>query len=459
VLRRTGLFALVFVAVAGATLAGLALTAEDGPPSFGPVTIDPGEPDPFAYESDRDQEFVDRATAGNSHVLYAKSPGGVLATARRVERRRPQIEAAAGDTDPDLLEAIVFLESAGNPSARASDDLEGAVGLTQILAGTATSLLGMHVDVAASERLTRRMERRGPTPRLLRKRRQVDERFDPRKALEGAARYLTIARRRFGRDDLAVVSYHMGIGNLGSALDAYGDHDASWARVYFDATPLNHPHAYGLISGFGDDSATYLWRVYAAREIMRLYRKDPGELRRRARLQTAKASAEELLHPRSETKVFETPDDLDEAYRAGNLRPLEGIRGMRVDPQMGELADRLDAEPRLYRGLAPRAYELAVYLAAGVRDVSGTRASLIVTSTVRDERYQQLLERDNPFATREYSLHTTGYAFDVRREYASRRQAVAFQYMLDRLESLNLIAWVREPGAIHITASGEDVIQ
>jgi hypothetical protein len=36
---------------------------------------------------------------------------------------------------------------------------------------------------------------------------------------------------------------------------------------------------------------------------------------------------------------------------------------------------------------------------------------------------------------------------------------VAFQYMLDRLQSLNLIAWVREPGAIHITTSGEDVIQ
>jgi Transglycosylase SLT domain len=459
VLRRARLFVLVFVVVAGATLAGLVLTGKDGPPSFGPVTIDPGEPDPFAYEPGRDQEFVDRATAGNSHVLFAKSPGGVLATARRVERWRPQIEAAAGDTDPDLLEAIVFLESAGNPSARASNDLEGAVGLTQILAGTATSLLGMHVDVAASERITRRMERRGPTPRLLRKRRRVDERFDPRKALEGATRYLATARRRFGRDDLAVVSYHMGIGNLENVLDAYGARDASWARVYFDATPLNHPRAWALISGFGDDSATYMWRVYAAREIMRLYREDPGELRRRARLQTAKASAEELLHPRSDTKVFESPDDLKDAYRAGDLRPFEGIRGMRLDPQMGELAGRLDAEPKLYRGLRPRAYELAVYLAAGVRDVSGTRASLIVTSTVRDERYQQLLQRDNLFATREYSLHTTGYAFDVRRQYASRRQAVAFQYMLDRLQSLNLIAWVREPGAIHITASGEDVIQ
>jgi hypothetical protein len=287
----------------------------------------------------------------------------------------------------------------------------------------------------------------------------VDERFDPAKALAGAVRYLELARERFGREDLAVVSYHMGMGNLENVLAAYGDDEAGWARVYFDATPRDHPRTYRLLSGFGDDSATYLWRVYAAREIMRLHRERSDELRRLARLQTAKASAEEVLHPRAETDVFETPEELEEAYLSGELRPFAGVRGMQLDPQAGELAGRLDAERRLYRGLRPGAYELAVYLAAGVRQVAGTRASLIVTSTVRDERYQRLLARGNPFATREYSLHTTGYAFDVRRDYASRRQAVAFQYLLDRLQSLNLIAWVREPGAIHITAAGEDVIQ
>jgi len=463
VLRRARLFILVFLLVAGATLAGLAFTGRDGPPSFGPVIVDPDEPDPFAYESGREDEFVRRATAGHSHVLYAKSPGGAVATARRVERWRPAIERAAGATgfDPDLLEAIVFLESAGSPSARASDDLEGAVGLTQILAGTATTLLGMRVDVAASERLTRLMRRRGPSARLLRKRRGVDERFDPRKALAGAVHYLEIADERFGRGDLAIVSYHMGMGNLENVLDEYGDPDAGWAQAYFDATPSNHPRAYALLSGFGDDSASYLWRVYAARQIMRLYREDPGELRRLARLQTAKASAEEVLHPSSSTKRFESPADLERAYRSGELRPFEGVRGMRLDPQAGELAGRVDAEPSLYHGLRPDAYELAVYLAAGVRGVSGTRAPLTVTSTVRDQEYQRLLARGNPFATREYSLHTTGFAFDVRRDYASRAQAVAFQYMLDRLQSLDLIAWVREPGAIHITASSEggDLVQ
>ena len=78
-----------------------------------------------------------------------------------------------------------------------------------------------------------------------------------------------------------------------------------------------------------------------------------------------------------------------------------------------------------------------------------------MTSTVRDEEYQALLARGNPEATINYSLHTTGFAFDVLRRYSGDRQAVAFQFALDRLEALNLIAWVREPAAIHVTASDE----
>jgi transglycosylase-like protein with SLT domain len=408
VVRR---FVLLFVLAAGVTVAVLALTGNDDPPSFGPVTLDPGEPDPFAYDADREDEFVERATAGHSHVLYAKSPGGVVATARRVERWRPQIEAAAGDAvEADVVEAIVFLESAGSPTARAGD-LEGAVGLTQILASTATTLLGMHVDLAASERVNRRIERRGPMPRLLRERRRVDERFDPAKALAGAVRYLSTARERFGRDDLAVVSYHMGMGNLDNVLAAYGTTDASWAQVYFDATPRNHPRAYRLLSGFGDDSASYLWRVYAAREVMRLYRDNRDELRRLARLQTGAGSAELVLHPPSQ-------------QADGELRPLEGIRGLRLAARAQD------------GGLRQNAYELAVYLAAGVRSVSGVQAPLAVTR-----------------------LYPDGWSFDIRRRYASGAQAMAFQYMLDRLQSLDLIAWVRGSDEIHVTAADEDVIQ
>ena len=93
-------------------------------------------------------------------MLYARSPGGAGITAQRVARWRPQVEAAAkqAGVDPDRLEALVFLESAGREDAMAGDT-EGAVGLTQILAETGQNLLGMHVDVAKSRRYTRRIRR------------------------------------------------------------------------------------------------------------------------------------------------------------------------------------------------------------------------------------------------------------------------------------------------------------
>jgi hypothetical protein len=120
---------------------------------------------------------------------------------------------------------------------------------------------------------------------------------------------------------------------------------------------------------------------------------------------------------------------------------------------MGGLARRLDEESGTYRSLHPEALALLNYVAAGVREIGGSQQPLRVTSAVRDRRYQRLLTRSNPEATRAYSLHTTGYAFDVLRDYASRRQALAFQFMLDRLTALNLIAWAREPKAIHVTVS------
>jgi hypothetical protein len=457
---------LIGMVLVGALLAGFALlSGGDDAPESGPLEIDA---DLLVYESGRDEEFSGRATAGHSHVIYAKSPDGVTATARRVDAYRPRIEEVAdgAGVDPDLVEGMVLLESAGRPEVMATGDVEDAVGLTQILAETAVNLLGMRVDVDASRRLTRKIERadrRGASARserLRARRRQVDERFDPAKALEGTGRYLQIAMGEFGREDHAVVSYHMGIGNLQDLLAAYGDDEASYTQVYFDATPDRHARAYRLLTGLGDDSKTYLWRVLASAEVMRLYRDDPGELARLEELHTAKASAEEVLHPRTSTRVYETPEDLEAAYAEGELRPFPNAParyGLRRDRRMGALAGRVDAERTLYQGLRPEALAMAAYVAEGVRSIAGTKAPLIVTSTVRDRAYQAVLTRHNPEATSAYSLHTTGFAFDIRRAYRSRAQAAAFQHMLDRLQSLNLIAWVREPGAIHITVSGEAI--
>ena len=406
-----------------------------------------------------------RAAQGTAHILYARSPGGATATAARVARWRPQVEAAArkAGVEPDLLEGLVFLESAGREDAMAGDT-EGAVGLTQILAETGQNLLGMQIDVRRSARFTRRIVRAfrrgelGKIPELRRERRAVDDRYDPAKALAGTARYLTIARDQLGREDLAFVSYHMGIGNLQGVLRAYGEDRPSYARVYFDSTPDHNGDVQRRLMAFGDDSSTYLWRVYAAREIMRLYRSDPDQLARMQVLQTAKNSAEEVLHPRDATPVFANPETLKAAWDDDQIRAFPDtpdVTGLARDPRMGELAERVGSPPGLYRGLRPEALAMAVYIGAQVREFSGGEDPLRVTSTVRDEAYQQQLMRRNREATHNYSLHTTGWAFDVARDYASRRQALAFQFVLDRLQVLDAIAWVREPGAIHITVSSD----
>lgn len=456
--------------VALAVLVAGVLRGDAPAPGVPVVPTPPGEqdagepiPDPFAYDPDDEDELVRRAASGTAHALYARSPGGATATAERVDRWRPQVEDAAAEArvDPDLFEALVFLESAGRENAMAGDT-EGAVGLTQILAETGQSLLGMEVDVERSRRLTRRLGRAiengrtGAAEALIRERRAIDERFDPGEALAGTSRYLTIALEELGgREDLAFVSYHMGIGNLQQVLADYGDDDASYARVYFDSTPARHPEVQQRLTAFGDDSSNYLWKLHAAREIMRLYREDPAELTRLQALQTAKNSAEEVLHPPGSTPVFGDPSQLraawdDDAIRAFPNDPA--LTGLARDARMGELARRLGVPAGMYRGLRPEALALALYIGAQTRELSG-EAPLIVTSTVRDQTYQDLLVRRNREATQHYSLHTTGWAFDVARIYESRRQALAFQFVLDRLQALDVIAWVREPGAIHITVS------
>jgi hypothetical protein len=437
-------------------------------------TAEPVAGEPIPYDSARRGEFEALAASGLSHVVFANSPGGALASAERVTRFRGEIEAATAgtETDPDLLEAIVFLESAGRPEVIAGNDPALASGLVQIVASTGQALLGMRVDLDRSRKLTEQAQRAlqqgkpGEVERLLRERAGVDERFDPRRALQGAVRYLALARERFGAEDLAVESYHMGIGNLQNVIRTYTGSDRAvselvaangltYAQLFFDSSPSSNPETWDLLSAFGDESSEYYWKVLASREIMRLYREDREELRRLERLHEAKATAEEVFHPRAETEVFDDPDDLAAGWRDGDVVPIpDGEQlGYVLDDQLGEVASELDADPALYRGLRGEALVVLARLSAWVRELNGDSGTLIVTSAVRDREYQRQLGDQNPEATDAYSLHTTGWSFDVLREYESGSQAESFQFVLDRLQALGVIDYAVEPDAIHVTVS------
>ena len=467
--------AAVLAAVIAATLLFTGKDQRSGATTALEVPAQIARPDPLDYERGRTAEYEQAAAFGLSHVLFEKSPGGVLRAAERTARFRDVVEKAVSGSgvDADTVEAIVLLESAGRQDVIAGDDPENASGLTQILAETATNFLGMQVDLEASRRLTHLLDdaiRRGDeaeADRLRAERRRVDARFDPEQALAGTVRYLTEAKEVFGRDDLAVVSYHMGIGNLASVVRAYTgrqdedvdivvrDDAVDYARLYFDSSPAIHRAAWEQLASLGDDSQTYYWRVLAARGVMQLFRSDLARLERLAGLHQHLPSAELVLHPPATRGRFVDQGQLRAALARGVLVRVRVGSGAHftIDPQLERIAARLSEDPGAYFTLRPRAARLLAYLTGKVYELGGEQRPLAVARATYDEEAAAILTPHAPGAAADAGVHATGFAFDIRRRYGSGAQAGAFQWTLERLEALGLIAWARGQWVIHIVVS------
>ena len=236
-------------------------------------------------------------------------------------------------------------------------------------------------------------------------------------------------------------------------LAACGENDVSYARCT-STRRRSSTRRQRRLSAFGDDSSNYLWKLYAARAIMRLYRHDRAELIRLELLQTAKNSAEEVLHPASSTPRFATPAALREAWEDGEIRAFADDRttGLARHPSMGELAARVGAVRGLYRGLRPEALAVALYIGAQTRayaggdsplggDLDGPRRAVPGRSARQRRGDAQVLPAHDRLGVRrrpQLPLRSPGARLPVRAR---------------RLQVLNAIAWVREPGAIHVTVA------
>ncbi|MGQ9830669.1 MAG: LysM peptidoglycan-binding domain-containing protein [Thermochromatium sp.] len=85
---------------------------------------------------------------------------------------------------------------------------------------------------------------------------QVDERFDPILAAEGAARYLAAAYRQLGSWPLAITSYNHGTGGMANAKAQYGDDIGRIVKEYKGPA-------------FGFSSRNFYASFLAAREVAR----------------------------------------------------------------------------------------------------------------------------------------------------------------------------------------------
>lgn len=118
---------------------------------------------------------------------------------------------------PEELKAMAIIESAMNPLAVSR---VGAKGMWQFMYGTA-KIYGLHIDSF------------------------VDERLDPIKAADAAARYLQDAYEIFGDWNLAIASYNCGAGNVNKAIRRAGG-----KREFWDIWPYLPRETRGYVPAF-----------------------------------------------------------------------------------------------------------------------------------------------------------------------------------------------------------------
>lgn len=117
---------------------------------------------------------------------------------------------------PEELRAMAVIESAMNPLAVSR---VGAKGMWQFMYQTA-KIYGLHIDSF------------------------VDERLDPIKAADAAARYLKDAYEIFGDWNLAIASYNCGVGNVKKAIRRSG------SRAFWDIWPFLPRETRGYVPAF-----------------------------------------------------------------------------------------------------------------------------------------------------------------------------------------------------------------
>lgn len=117
---------------------------------------------------------------------------------------------------PEELKAMAIIESAMNPLAVSR---VGAKGMWQFMYQTA-KIYGLHIDSF------------------------VDERLDPVKSADAAARYLKDAYEIFGDWNLAIASYNCGAGNVNKAIRRSG------SRKFWDIWPFLPRETRGYVPAF-----------------------------------------------------------------------------------------------------------------------------------------------------------------------------------------------------------------
>jgi hypothetical protein len=315
---------------------------------------------------------------------------------------------------------------------------------------------------------------------LLAKRRQVDERYDPAKAIAVQTRYLVRLTRRYGTVDWALQAYHGGEGGVANTVGRYlGDRRRlftstegairgtlasrgggvtrarpmlTYTDLYFGTTPRSHPDAFSYLFGRSDDHRYYWWKVLMAERAIALYRRSPAEFQREWQALRPGQRMEVAWYPQRDELVFRDVADLRRAYEQKTLvRPPADLYARGV--ALGDIAPLDAANAYHYKGLRPQSMGALLQLATLYRRHGGG-APLRVLSLTQTEQYAASLKARFPEpppkkpidpADIPIDMHPTGLCFDLQRPATAWDRKV-LEYALGLLFDRGQIYWLIETG-------------
>jgi hypothetical protein len=310
--------------------------------------------------------------------------------------------------------------------------------------------------------------RKSQRTQLVAKRRRVDERYDPAKAIRAQTRYLVKLTRRYGGIDWALQAYHGGEAGASRTMRLFAEGIGSrtylasrgasyrtpglggwlpYTELYQRVSPTATPAAFSYLFGRSDDHRYYWWKVLMAERALDLYRRDPQEFERQWKALQPGLNADAVFFPDPTPHQFADNRALAEAYRAGTLVRLPanaGELGVRTE----NLAVLAPDSTSLHKGLRPEAMGALLRLAQIYRSQGG-QAPLTAVSMVQSTAYRKLWDARYPApplppdVPKDPEFHTTGYTFDLSRPARDWDRKV-LEYSLGTLYDNLHISWRKE---------------
>jgi hypothetical protein len=382
--------------------------------------------------------------------------------------------AAQSGVPAELIEAIAYLESWGDPKAESPS---GPRGIMQISAATARTM-GLKVVVSTRYRVTREKVQLAAaaknrkarykyithrTPYIVTAR---DDRMYPDRAIPAAARYLAGMERKFGGRDWAIFAYHCGQGCVSEMMEltrrARGipSDQLTVPRMFFSCTPAWNRELYQAIftQMQRDWSPTYYFRIMRAQQLLALYRSNPDEFARLAEQYRGDFAGNTrpqhrlAIWLRHDDLVFHNVDDIraDSAKKLVRALDRPDFLGytLRISPnEPANLESFSEASPAALGALSYIAYETRRLFEA-MKPSGEAFQPLPVSSLVETDDCPRQASQHESLA------HTSGQVFDIDYSALPPAEVECLKFVLEDLGWEGYLGFIEDGVAsLHIGPS------